>query len=61
MSRYTLSQRIHIAKKMHKDNGFDEVRDWVFNSWQFNSLPVEERSAILSLVNAPDAHLILPG
>jgi hypothetical protein len=61
MSCYTLSQRIHVAKKEHRDNGFNEVRDWVHNSWQFEQLPKDQQEIILSLVHAPDAHLILPG
>lgn len=58
---YTLSTKQHVARKKHKDDGFHEVRDWMHNSWQFNALPVDERVVIMNMVNAPDAHLILPG
>lgn len=58
---YTLSTRQHVAKKKHRDDGFNEVRDWVFNSWQFNELPVEQREVIMNLVNAENSHLIMPG
>jgi hypothetical protein len=55
---YTLSTRQHIARKKHNDDGFHAVRDWVFNSWQFNELPVDQRSVIMDMVNASDAHLL---
>jgi hypothetical protein len=58
---HTLSTRQYIAKKKHRDDGFNEVRDWVFNSWQFNELPVDQRTIIMEMVNAPNAHLIMPG
>lgn len=58
---YTLSTRKHTARKKHRDDGFNEVRSWMHNSWQFNELPAQIREEIIGLVHAPDAHLIMPG
>lgn len=52
---------MQVAKKKHRDNGYYYVRDWSFNSFEFQALPVGQRFEIMDMVLAENAHLIMPG